>query len=274
MAHEMIQRSIDTNSTLEVSAIRVVYNRIQTAVEEVSLTVAPGQLVALLGSNGSGKTTTLRAISGFLPIDRADVVKGEIALGDLSIKGLPPSAIAQRGLVLVPERDKVFTTLTVEENLRVVAGQRNEVQMKLIHDLFPILRERGRQPAGLLSGGERQMLAIARGLLLHPKVMLIDELSFGLAPGLAQRLLQMVARICKEQHVSVLMVEQNAAAALSVADYAYIMERGKVVLHGEPASLEANTAVREFFLGLGEGSDGGYRNLPRSKTANSIGAQP
>jgi branched-chain amino acid transport system ATP-binding protein len=248
---------MQTNQTLEVNDIHVVYNRILTAVEGVTLTVAPGQLVALLGPNGAGKTTTLRAISGFLSSDRAHVSKGAISLGGENITSLTPSSVARRGIALVPESYKVFLTLTVEDNLRVVAEPGSETE-KLVYDLFPVLKKRKAQLAGYLSGGERQMLAIARALLLRPSIMLIDEMSFGLAPALAQRLLADVARIAREQQVGVLVVEQNATAALAIADYAYIMERGRIVLGGPCAELDAHSAVRAFYLGLGNGADGSY----------------
>jgi branched-chain amino acid transport system ATP-binding protein len=246
-----------TKPTLDVDDIYVVYNRILTAIEGVTLSVAPGQIVALLGPNGAGKTTTLRAVSGFLSSDHAHVSKGTISLGGNVITGLAPSSIARRGIALVPERDKVFTTLTVEDNLRVVAESGGETE-KLVYDLFPILKKRKDQRAGYLSGGERQMLAIARALLLRPSIMLIDEMSFGLAPALAQRLLATVAQVSREQQVGILVVEQNAAAALAVADHAYIMERGRIVLSGSCAELDAHSAVRTFYLGLGDGADGGY----------------
>jgi branched-chain amino acid transport system ATP-binding protein len=243
---------------LEVSGLQVVYNRLQMGCEGVSLRVEPGQLVALLGTNGAGKTTTLRAISGFLPMDRAEVTHGSIMLDGESIAGLPPHAISRRGLAVMPERDKVFTSLTVEENLLAAAGRGDSETLALIDELFPVLSQRSRSLAGYLSGGERQMLALARCLLLSPRVLLIDELSFGLAPAFAQRLIGAVDELCRRRGIGILLVEQNAAAALRVADYAYVMERGRVVFDGAPASLRANDMVREFYLGLSGGTDRGY----------------
>lgn len=247
---------------LEVSGVHVLYNRLQVGCEGVSLSVAPGQLVALLGPNGAGKTTTLRAISGFLPVDRAEVTHGAITLDGVSVVGLTPSAASRRGLVIMPERDKVFTSLTVEENLDAVArrGDTRTIRetRELIFELFPSLKQRSRSLAGFLSGGERQMLALSRSLMLQPSILLIDELSFGLAPGLAQKLLATVAGMCKERNIGVLLVEQNASAALAVCDYAYVMERGRVVFDGEPASLRGNDRIREFYLGLTADRDGGY----------------
>ena len=260
-----------TRPVLEVGGLHVVYNRLQVGVEGVSLAVSLGQLVALLGTNGAGKTTTLRAISGFLPVDRAEITHGSISLAGTSLKGLTPHAISKRGLALMPERDKVFTTLTVEENLLAVARRGDQHAIAetraLINELFPVLKERARQPAGYLSGGERQMLALARTLLLAPKVLLIDELSFGLAPAIAQRLLDMVADICKRQNMGVLLVEQNAAAALKVADYAYVMERGRIVLDGDTATLQADAMVREFYLGLSGDTHRGYAGPSSTRRA-------
>jgi branched-chain amino acid transport system ATP-binding protein len=264
--------AVDQGSpVLEVHDIQVIYNRLALGVESVSLTLDRGQLVALLGSNGAGKTTTLRAISGFQPADRASVTRGEVLLNGRPVTGLTPDATARRGIALMPERDKVFTTLTVEENLMAVKRRGDQVGFKrtraMIDELFPTLKDRAKHAAGYLSGGERQMLALARALLLQPRVLLVDELSFGLGPSLAKRLLETVAHICKSESLAVLLVEQNAPAALGLADYAYVMERGRIVLQGEASTLAADAMVREFYLGLSGDADRGYRSARRAQGA-------
>jgi branched-chain amino acid transport system ATP-binding protein len=244
---------------LEVENLEVVYHHVATAIQGVSLAVPPHSIVALLGTNGAGKTTTLRAISGFLGADNAQVVGGRVVfLGD-SVTGRPPHELARRGLVLVPERDKVFETLTVQENLKALVrgrpGARDParplVTLEQVFHYFPVLAERGRQLAGYLSGGERQMLALATALLCRPVVLLVDELSLGLAPLVVESLMTLVARLRDELGLSVLLVEQNAGAALAVANYGYIMEHGRIVYDGAAERLLAHEDVREFYLGVG-----------------------
>jgi branched-chain amino acid transport system ATP-binding protein len=244
---------------LEVENLEVVYHHVATAIQGVSLAVPPHSIVALLGTNGAGKTTTLRAISGFLGADNAKVVGGRVVfLGD-SVTGRPPHELARRGLVLVPERDKVFETLTVQENLKALVrgrpGARDParplVTLEQVFHYFPVLAERGRQLAGYLSGGERQMLALATALLCRPVVLLVDELSLGLAPLVVESLMTLVARLRDELGLSVLLVEQNAGAALAVANYGYIMEHGRIVYDGAAERLLAHEDVREFYLGVG-----------------------
>jgi len=237
---------------LELENVEVVYHHVATAVQAVSLAVPERSIVALLGTNGAGKTTTLRAISGFLGADDARVVGGRIAFLGEEITGRPPHELARRGLVLVPERDKVFETLTVQENLRaLVPGRRAAVTPEQVFDYFPVLAERRRQLAGYLSGGERQMLALGAALLCRPVVLLVDELSLGLAPIVVESLMGMVRRLRDELGIAVLLVEQNAAAALGVADYGYVMEHGRVVYDGPAERLLAHEDIREFYLGLG-----------------------
>jgi branched-chain amino acid transport system ATP-binding protein len=244
---------------LEVENLEVVYHHVATAIQGVSLAVPPRSIVALLGTNGAGKTTTLRAISGFLGADDAQVVGGRVTfLGD-TVTGRPPHELARRGLVLVPERDKVFETLTVQENLKaLVRGRRAErdaarplVTLEQVFHYFPVLAERGRQLAGYLSGGERQMLALATALLCRPVVLLVDELSLGLAPLVVESLMTLVARLRDELGLAVLLVEQNAGAALAVANYGYVMEHGRIVYDGPVERLLAHEDVREFYLGVG-----------------------
>jgi branched-chain amino acid transport system ATP-binding protein len=254
---------------LEVENLEVVYHHVATAIQGVSLAVPPRAIVALLGTNGAGKTTTLRAISGFLGADDAQVVSGRVTfLGD-TVTGRPPHEVARRGLVLVPERDKVFETLTVQENLRALVRGRHAardaarplVTLEQVFHYFPVLAERGRQLAGYLSGGERQMLALATALLCRPVVLLVDELSLGLAPVVVQDLTQRLTAIRDELGIAVLLVEQSAAAALEISDYAYVMENGRIVLDGDRERLKSHQDVQEFYLGQAGGERRSYRDV-------------
>jgi len=242
---------------LALENVEVVYHHVATAIQSVSLTVPARGLVALLGTNGAGKTTTLRAISGFLGADDAAIVAGRVVFQGETLNGRPPHEVARRGVVLVPERDKVFETLTVQDNLRaLVPGRRREgVDLERVLGYFPVLAQRRRQLAGYLSGGERQMLALAAALLCRPRVLLVDELSFGLAPLIVESLMDLVRRLRDELGIAVLLVEQNAGAALAVADHGYVMEHGRIVYEGSRERLLAHEDVREFYLGLGGGPD-------------------
>jgi branched-chain amino acid transport system ATP-binding protein len=251
-----VQRS-DRPAALRVEQLEVVYNHVQLAVQGLSIQVGADEIVAVLGTNGAGKTTTLRAISGFLPGDNAAITDGRIILDGDEVTGRPPHDLARRGLVLVPERDKVFATLTVQENLAVVSGNKRDPAVAAalgeIEELFPVLLERRKQLAGYLSGGERQMLAIAKAILLKPRVLLVDELSFGLAPKVVETLMHTLAEIHRTQGTAVLLVEQNALAALRIADYAYVLENGRVVFDGTPERVHEHDDIREFYLGGAEG---------------------
>lgn len=252
----------DDSALLDVRQLEVVYNRVALVLQGVSLRVPQGQIVAILGSNGAGKTTTLRAISGFLGADNAAVTDGQVLFRGQDITGQPPFATARRGLGIVPERNKVFATLTVEENLRLGRAARRSgaaqgIDLRALVDaLFPVLGERKKQLAGYLSGGERQMLAIGKALLGAPDLLLIDELSLGLAPLVVQHLMELVQRINRELGMTILLVEQNAPAALAIAHSAYILENGRIVLDGTPERLAAHEDVKEFYLGLGAEGDG------------------
>jgi len=244
---------------LEVEQLEVVYQRIVTAVQGVSLHVEVGEIAALLGPNGAGKTTTLRAISGFLDADDARITEGRVRFRGEPITGLLPYTLARRGLVLVPERDKIFESLTVGENLRASAGRPRDdappLSVERVLAYFPAIASRQRQVAGYLSGGERQMLAIASALLCQPRVLLVDELSLGLAPVVVGQLMDNLRRLRDELGVAILLVEQNAAAALEIADRGYVIEHGRIV-HAAPAgALARSDDVREFYLGLAGGRD-------------------
>jgi len=254
---------------LDVYKLEVVYHRVAIAVQGVSLRVPRGQIVALLGTNGAGKTTTLRAISGFLGADDAQITDGTVTYLGQAVQGRPPYELARRGLVLVPEREKVFETLTVEENLQASArragGARNGrpagIDRDLVYRYFPVLTQRRRQIAGYLSGGERQMLAIGAALLCQPTLLLVDELSLGLAPLVVQHLMELLQRLRAELGITILLVEQNVAAALEAADYGYVMENGRVVYDGTQARLLAHEDVQEFYLGMGRGAARSYRDV-------------
>ena len=251
---------------LTVNNIEVIYDDVILVLKGLSLHVPKGQIVAVLGSNGAGKTTTLKAISGLLKTEEGEVTDGTIIFDGERIDRLPPEEVVRRGVFQVMEGRRVFEDLTVEENIvmggysrRDRAGLRRD--FALCFDYFPRLKERRRKLAGYLSGGEQQMLAISRALMARPKMMMLDEPSLGLAPLLVKEIFRIVKRINQEEKTTLLLVEQNANLALSIADYGYIMENGRVVLDGEPDKLRANEDVKEFYLGSGAGEKKSYRNL-------------
>jgi branched-chain amino acid transport system ATP-binding protein len=234
-------------SLLKLSELEVAYGGIR-AVKGISLHVNEGELVTLIGANGAGKTTTLRAITGLLkPASGTITFRGE------SIVGVPAHKLASSGLVMVPEGRGVFPGLTIEENLQMGAYTRRDrsaVQREIEHkyQLFPRLKERARQTAGTLSGGEQQMLAISRALMAQPKLLLLDEPSMGLAPLMVQKIFEVVRDVAKTG-VTILLIEQNAKLALQVSSRGYVMDGGLVTLEGDAVSLLANPKVREAYLG-------------------------
>jgi branched-chain amino acid transport system ATP-binding protein len=234
---------------LEVRQLEVVYNRVATAIQGVSLDVPEGAIVALIGTNGAGKTTTLRAISGFLPSEDAEITDGNVIYGQNNIKGRRPDELARSGIILVPERHKVFATLSVQDNLEFASRSGGAITLDRVLGYFPRLRERATQLAGYLSGGETQMLAIGMGLLCRPRLLLIDELSLGLAPIVIKDLMEKLQRINAELGLTILLVEQNANAALAVANFAYVMEGGRIVYNGSASELRSHPDVQEFYLG-------------------------
>ena len=249
---------------LSVDKLEVVYHRTITAVQGINLTVNTGQIVAILGTNGAGKTTTLRAVSGFLGIDDARVTQGTITFKGQRIDNRPPHEIARSGVVLVPERDKVFPNLTVAENLSAAIGlgradrrQREETTLQL----FPRLADLRGRVGGLLSGGERQMLALGCALVCRPKLLAVDELSLGLAPVVVEDLAQRLTEIRRELDLTILLVEQSAAVALAIADDGYVMENGRIVLDGPAERLRAHPDVQEFYLGGAAGARRSYRDV-------------
>jgi len=242
---------------LRLSNVEVIYDDVILVLKGLSLEVPDGKIVALLGSNGAGKSTTLKAISGLLRAEEGEVTDGAIELAGERIEELPPEQIVRRGIFQVMEGRRVFEDLTVDENLTMGGYTRRDRaglqrDRDLCFDYFPRLRERRGQIAGYLSGGEQQMLAISRALMARPRLILLDEPSLGLAPLLVQEIFRIVRRINEEEKTTLLLVEQNANVALSIAHFGYIMEGGRIVLEGDPDKLRSNEDVREFYLGGGE----------------------
>lgn len=252
---------------LKLESVEVVYNGAILVLKGLSLEVGEGEIVALLGANGAGKSTTLKAISGLLRSEKGAVTGGSIAFADSIVTGLPPEELVRRGIFQVMEGRQVFVDLSVEENLKAGSYTRRDHaacrrDMEMVYDMFPRLRERRRQQAGYLSGGEQQMLAIGRGLMAAPRLLLLDEPSLGIAPILVQEIFQMIARINRERGTTILLVEQNANVALGIAHRAYVMEGGRTVLDGPAADLRTNPEVKEFYLGFAaHGAKHDYRSL-------------
>ena len=244
---------------LAVENLEVVYNDVVLVLRGISLDVPDGSIVALLGANGAGKTTTLRAVTGLLDVHEGDVTKGSISLEGSDIAHDDPAARVKKGISQVMEGRRVFAELTVEENLRTGAYvNRDRAKVNAAHDrvmtLFPRLAERRSATAGYLSGGEQQMLAIGRALMQDPKLLILDEPSLGLAPLLVQEVRDIIVDI-NRQGTSVLLIEQNATMALSIAHHGYIMETGKMVMDGDPQKLLKDEDVKEFYLGLHTGGE-------------------
>jgi branched-chain amino acid transport system ATP-binding protein len=252
---------------LAVNNVEVIYDHVILVLKGVSLAVPEGGIAALLGANGAGKSTTLKAISGLLRTERGLVTKGSVEFLGAPIHERDPAEIVARGIVQVMEGRHVFEHLTVEENLlaggytqRVGAGLRHDLER--VYGYFPRLRERRTGYAGYISGGEQQMLAIGRALMAHPRLMLLDEPSMGLAPMLVAEIFEIVSRLNREEGLSVLLAEQNAAMALRVAQHVYVMENGRIVLDGDRATIAENEDIKEFYLGLsGVGQRKSYRDV-------------
>jgi len=247
-------------AALAVDGIEVVYHHSVQVLRGLSLSVPQGWIVALLGANGAGKTTTLKAISGLLPLEVGQLRSGAIRWRGERIDALAPHQLVRLGIAHVREGRHVFEDLTVEENLIAASyalegrAAAAKPDTELIYAYFPLLKDRRRQLAGYLSGGEQQMLAIGRALLGKPSLMLLDEPSLGLAPLVVESIFNIIARINREQAVAMLLVEQNAAAAFAIAQYGYIMENGRIVIDGPSERLMADADVKRFYLGYGEGS--------------------
>ncbi|MBQ0833510.1 ABC transporter ATP-binding protein [Marinobacter sp.] len=258
---------------LEIDNIEVVYNKAVQVLRGLSLRVPHGAIVALLGSNGAGKSTTLKSVSGLLALEDGEVTAGEIRFKGRSLNGVAPEKRVRDGLFHVMEGRRVFEDLTVEENLVAATyalnGRKKSLNdsYELVYGYFPRLRERRKQLAGYLSGGEQQMLALGRALIAQPELIMLDEPSLGLAPQLVEEIFTIIARINREQGTAILLVEQNAAVSLAIASYGYIMENGKIVIDGPADKLSSNEDVQEFYLGVGgkEGETRSYRDIKHYK---------
>jgi branched-chain amino acid transport system ATP-binding protein len=242
---------------LALNNIEVVYDGVILVLKGVSLNAEEGRITTLLGANGAGKTTTLKAISGLLRSERGEVTKGSVELDGHRLDRLMPYEVVKRGVVQVFEGRRVFESLTVEENLVAGAHTRRDpagvrAGIERVYESFSVLKERRQQSAGYLSGGEQQMLVIGRALMSDPKVILLDEPSLGLAPMLIAEIFGVIRRLKDEQGLTVLLVEQNAALALDIADHGYVMESGRIVLDGPAETLRQNSDIKEFYLGLNE----------------------
>jgi branched-chain amino acid transport system ATP-binding protein len=237
----------------------------------VSLEVARGGIVALLGANGAGKSTTLKAISNLLHAERGEVTKGSIVFDGEEVKARAPNELVRRGCIQVMEGRHCFEHLTIEENLLTGAYTRRDGaaairrDLDLVYSYFPRIRDRRNSLAGYTSGGEQQMCAIGRALMSRPKMILLDEPSMGLAPQIVEEIFEIVHRLNDKEGVSFLLAEQNANMALKYARYGYILENGRIVMDGEAAALRENEDVKEFYLGIAEGKRKSFRNAKNYK---------
>ena len=257
---------------LKVNNIEVVYNDVILVLRGVTLEVGAGQIVALLGANGAGKSTTLKAISGLLHTQQGEVTRGNVELDGERLDRFSPEEIVRRGIVQVHEGRPLFRHLSVEENLRAgalfrgVSGAALRDDLDGVYHYFPRLKDFRHRTSGYLSGGEQQMVVIGRALMAKPRLMLLDEPSLGLAPLLVQSIFEIIGRINQEAGVSILLVEQNANVALQTAAYAYVMENGRVVLDGTAHNLSQNADIKEFYLGLtAVGERKSYRDVKHYK---------
>ena len=261
-------RELTTTRTLSVNNVEVVYNSVILVLRGITLEVAPGAVVSLLGPNGAGKSTTLKAVSGLLKAELGEVTRGQILWGDERLDVLSAEDVVRMGLVQVIEGRLLFRHLTVEENLRVGGmvyrgGRSIRNDLERIYHYFPRLRDLSKRVSGYLSGGEGQMLVIGRAMMAHPQILMLDEPSLGLAPLLVHEIFEIIHEINRQEGMSVLIVEQNARAALELADYAYVMENGRIVLDGPAEQLRENVDIKEFYLGLNQA--GGRKNYREVK---------
>ncbi|MQA26665.1 MAG: ATP-binding cassette domain-containing protein [Micromonosporaceae bacterium] len=254
---------------LSVNNLEVIYDEVILVLRGLSLSVPEGQIVALLGSNGAGKSTTLKAISGLLPTEHGEVTDGDVTFDGAEITRVPAATRVKRGISLVMEGRRVFEHLTVHENLIAGGysrGRHAGDDLDRVYEFLPRLSALGARTAGYLSGGEQQMLAIGRALMSRPRLLMLDEPSLGLAPLLVEEVFRIIRRLNTELGLTALVVEQNATRALEVAHRGYIMEQGRIVLEGNAAELAENPDVKEFYLGLGEaGGKKSYRDVKHYK---------
>jgi branched-chain amino acid transport system ATP-binding protein len=250
---------------LEVDGVEVVYNRVITAIQDVSLAVEEGSIVGVVGLNGAGKSTTMRAVSGFLPAEDVEITEGGIVFDGEDITGRRPHEVARQGIALVPERSKVFQTLSVEDNLAVAASVRRNgngvMSASQVYELFPALDGHRRTLSVYLSGGQQQMLALAMTLLGSPRLLLVDEASLGLAPKLVAEIMETLVRINRDLGVTILVVDQDAESVFSIASHGYVMENGRVVFSDTTERLLKHSDVREFYLGMGGEGERSYQTV-------------
>ncbi len=252
---------------LQVNNIEVAYMGVIRVLHGVSLEVGDGKIVALIGANGSGKTTTLKSISGLLKTEEGEITSGNIVFNDHRIEKYGPEPIAELGISQVMEGRRVLEHLNVEENLYIGAYLRKDragikSDLEMVFSYFPKLKDFRRRTSGYLSGGEQQMLVIGRAMMARPKLMLLDEPSLGLAPLVVREIFEIIHKIKEEQKMAILLVEQNVRAAFGIADYGYVMENGRIVLDGPADKLGDNEDVKEFYLGLSTiGSQKNFRDI-------------
>lgn len=256
---------------IKVEGLRVVYKSVISVLHGVSVSLEDGQITTLLGANGAGKTTLLRTLSGILQIYDGEVLEGSVKIDNVELTRLNPIAITRRfGIVYIVEERTVFPQLTVMENLRCAASSRKDrgvaQDIERVFELFPPLKNRLVGKSGYMSGGEQQMLSIGNALMTKPKTLLLDEPSLGLAPILVREMFKVIKKINREDRISIFLIEQNAAAAMNVAQKGYVMENGRVVLEGTREELQNNEDIKEFYLGAGgEGGKKDYRQSKRYK---------
>jgi branched-chain amino acid transport system ATP-binding protein len=253
---------------LKVTNLEATYNDIILALKGISIEVPPGKIVAILGANGAGKTTTINAISGIRKTINLELEDGTIEFEGEVLNDKESYEIVTSGILQVPEGRRIFAELTIEENLMIGAYSLKDrghfqTNKEMVFNYFPILSKRTNQLAGYLSGGEQQMLAIARALVATPKLILMDEPSLGLAPMIVQEIFEIIRRINDERNITILLVEQNANMALAIAHYGYILENGRVVMEGSSKKLRQDNDIREFYLGVSEG--GGRKSFREVK---------
>ena len=251
---------------LDVNGIEVIYNHVILVLKGVSLAVPEGRIVALLGANGAGKSTTLKSISNLLEAERGEVTKGSIQFRGERVNGMNPAELVRRGVVQVMEGRHCFAHLTVEENLLTGAYTRNapraeiRAELERVYEFFPRLKQRRTSQSGYTSGGEQQMTAIGRALMARPTMILLDEPSMGLAPQIVEEIFEIVKGLNTKERVSFLLAEQNTMVALRFADFGYILENGRVVMEGAAESLSANEDVKEFYLGISTSGRRSFRD--------------
>lgn len=258
------------DSLLQVNNVEVIYDHVILVLKGVSLTVPKGKIVALLGANGAGKSTTLKSISNLLRAERGEVTKGSIMLKGEQVQHMTANDLVKRGCVQVMEGRHCFEHLTVEENLLTGAytrggGSEVKADLEMVYDYFPRLRERRKSQAGYTSGGEQQMCAIGRALMARPSLILLDEPSMGLAPQLVEQIFEIVKQLNDKEGVTFLLAEQNTNVALRYADYGYILENGRVVMDGDAEALLSNEDVKEFYLGLSTEGRKSFREVKHYK---------